>query len=98
MQVKFRVFSSGGVFTGPEMALTGALKKAAAFASTLAPGQLAGFSQSSSQTNMAHATVWYWTSVNPGSGSAANELSVDESNADESIVEEWLDQTDDEQT
>jgi hypothetical protein len=96
MQVKFRVFSSGGVFTGPEMALTGALKKAAAFASTLAPGQLVGFSQSTPQTNMAYATVWYWTGVNPGSASTANELTVDESNSDESIVEDWLDQPDSE--
>ncbi len=86
MAVKFRVFKSGGMFSGPEACLKNASEQAAAFASALSPEELLGFSQSFPQHNMAYVTVWFRTNI-----AASNESSEDA--AEDASIEGWLDES-----
>lgn len=90
MTIQFRVFKSGGMFSGPEGCLNDASEQAAKFAESLSPDELLGFSQAFPQHNMAYVTVWYRTGAGPSRQSKAGDAGVDET-----MVQEWLHKPDD---
>jgi hypothetical protein len=85
MTVQFRIFKSGGMFSGPEGCLKEASEQAAKFAESLSPDELVGFSQAFPIHNMAYVTVWYRTGAGPSDQSKAGDAGVDET-----MVQEWL--------
>ena len=91
MQVHFKIFSSGKMFSMPEGVLRSASEQAAEFASSLPPDSFVGISQAFAQHNMAYATVWYRRGVGDANSAAPAEAVSD---IDESEVQEWLEQPD----
>ena len=89
MTIQFRVFKSGGMFSGPEGCLREASEQAAKFAESLSPDELIGFSQAFPIHNMAYVTVWYRTGAASSEQSKAGDAGVDET-----VVQQWLDSPD----
>ncbi len=77
--MQFKLFQAHvGLFRSEEECLHEVLEKAAAFASTLAPDELVGFSQSMSGVRGAFVTVWYRPHQAPPSPTAIAEATLDE--------------------